>query len=220
MGGVKKGKHKNPVSTTDRTLRSHFEFGNSFKKKNLKEKASTLTKCSFGRLRLLELENVVLPNSMRIGYTVPPIDSLVWTWSRATLHRFMLSSGFVYQDRLSHYEVSKTREDIMSMRDNFLEWVQSYRIKDMTYCTKMKRSGERSILTHVISENDVFLKNCMLLYRGAKANKSDDYHTEMNWDIFSSWCQKTVFPAISAHKKNAVLVLDRASYHTKLDEED
>lgn len=41
----------------------------------------------------------------------------------------------------------------------------------------------------------------------------------MNWDFFSTWCQKAVFPAIAGRRKNATLVFDRASYHMKLGEE-
>lgn len=39
---------------------------------------------------------------------------------------------------------------------------------------------ERSIISHVGSGETGLLDNCMLLYRGLKENKSDDYHTEMN----------------------------------------
>lgn len=181
--------------------------------------------------------------------TVPPFESSIWTWSRATLHRFMQRSGFVYEDRVTHYEVSKSRADVISMRDNYLEWIEQYReeeydilFQDETWvfknlcCRKAWKdtrsestsgvlkvpsgTGERSILSHVLSETDGLLHECMLLYRGSKANKDADYHSEMNWDVFSRWCENTVFPAIESRGKKSVLVLDRATYHTKLDEED
>lgn len=42
----------------------------------------------------------------------------------------------------------------------------------------------------------------------------------MNWPVFSAWCEKKVFPAIKRTGQNYLLVLDRAPYHTVLDEED
>lgn len=180
---------------------------------------------------------------------VPEEDEQVWIWGRTTLYRFMLRSGFAYENKVSHYEYTKNREDVVSMRDNYLEWIQKYRdngysifyqdetwvFKNMT-CKKAwidttatsdettlkvpSGSGERSVLSHVISDETGLLSNCMLLYRGSKSNKSSDYHSEMNWDVFSNWCETKVIPAISRTKKKSVLVLDRATYHTKLDEED
>ena len=60
----------------------------------------------------------------------------------------------------------------------------------------------------------------MLPYRASKSNKSADYHPEMNWNVFSNRCITKVFPAIKSRNKKAILVLDSATYHTKLDEED
>lgn len=180
---------------------------------------------------------------------VPDLDSFIWPWSRATLHRFMQTCGFIFEDRVTHYEATKSKEDIVSMRDNYLEWIDKHRqegydilFQDETWvfknmCSKKvwkdtkgdstsgilktpSGSGERSILSHVISETSGLLEDCMLLYRGAKSNKDSDYHSEMNWDVFSNWCTTKVFPAIAKHKKKSVLVLDRATYHTKLDDED
>ena len=53
--------------------------------------------------------------------------STVWTWSRSALYRFMKKIGFVYDDRVTHYEYSKSREDIIKMRDDYLDWIQNYR---------------------------------------------------------------------------------------------
>ena len=60
----------------------------------------------------------------------------------------------------------------------------------------------------------------MLLFRGSKSNKSSGYHSEMNWDVFSNWCETVVFPKIAATKQKSVVVLDRATYHSVLDDED
>lgn len=45
--------------------------------------------------------------------TVAPLETSVWSWSKATLHGFMLSTVCLNMKSV--------------MRDNFLEWVQYYR---------------------------------------------------------------------------------------------
>ena len=60
----------------------------------------------------------------------------------------------------------------------------------------------------------------MLLFRGSKSSKSSDYHTEMNWNVFGHWCESKVFPALKKIGRKSVLVLDRATYRTVLDEND
>ena len=71
--------------------------------------------------------------------------------------------------------------------------------------------GERSILCQIGSGDSRLLSGCMLLFRGMKSNKSNDYRTEMNWNVFSDCCEKKVFPAMQVAGKKSVLVLDRAT---------
>lgn len=142
----------------------------------------------------------------------------------------MKDIGYIYGNRISPYEQKKNRADIIEMRDNYLNWIKFYRDKgysifyqDETWvfknmvCSKAwmdtvedstlntynvpSGKGERSILSHLGSADTGLFDNCMLLYRGAKANKSEDYHTEMNWDVFSRWCRKEVFPSFAATGK-------------------
>ena len=135
------------------------------------------------------------------------------------------------------------------MRDNYLKWVSYYReneyriynqdetwvFKNMA-CTKIWKDiaaeametdykvpagkGDRSIVCHVGSAESGLLENCLLLFRGSKSNQSSDYHTEMNWSVLINWCESKIFPAIKRTMQKSVLVLDRATYHTFLDEED
>ena len=79
---------------------------------------------------------------------------------------------------------------------------------------------ERSIVIHVGCAETGFLGTSLLLFRGPKSNKDADYHTEMNWEVFSHWCETTVFPAIENTGLPSEFVLDRATYHTVLDDED
>ena len=57
---------------------------------------------------------------------IPDQDEYIWKWSRSTLYNFMKSVGFVYEDKLSHYEHTKSRADVVAMRDNYLEWIHQY----------------------------------------------------------------------------------------------
>lgn len=77
----------------------------------------------------------------------------------------------------------------------------------------------RSILSHIANAETGRLDGCMLLYRGSKSNKSAYYHTEVNWDVFSDLCKTKVFPAISSRQRQAMVVLDRATYHSVLDDD-
>ena len=66
----------------------------------------------------------------------------------------------------------------------------------------------------------VLLEEFGLLFRGSKSSKSADYHTEMNWNVFSHWCECKVFPKLASAGHKAVLVLYHATFHTVLDDED
>ncbi len=183
------------------------------------------------------------------GDNIPSIDSPIWVWSRTSLFRFTKSNEFLYGEKVSHYEYTKNRADVISMRDNYLDWVKSYRengyriyYQDETWVftnlsySKISKDiassstentynvpagkGDRSIVCHIGSAETRLLEDCLLLFRGSKSNKSSDYHTEMNWSVFSSWCESRVFPKIKQTSQKSVVVLDRATYHTFLDEED
>ena len=44
----------------------------------------------------------------------------------ASLNRYMQSIGFIYDDRISYYQQTKQFRDMVTMRDNYLEWIQKY----------------------------------------------------------------------------------------------
>ena len=79
--------------------------------------------------------------------------------------------------------------------------------------------GERSIINHMGCAETGLLDNFLLLFRGSKSNKDPDYHAEMNWDAFSHWCETKQFPVIENAGLPSVVILDRATYHTVLDDE-
>lgn len=61
------------------------------------------------------------------GEEIPDRTEIIWKWSRSTLYRFMIKLGFMHDDRVTHYEYTKSRKDIASMRDDYLEWITKYR---------------------------------------------------------------------------------------------
>ena len=180
---------------------------------------------------------------------IPIAENSLWIWSRSTLHRFIKSIGFAYEDKTSHYQHTRDRVHVLKIRDGYLEWLyyyreQRYRIfyqnktwlfKNMT-CSKiwqydivhatdgtfMVPTGkrERSVLFHIGSPDTGLLDNCILLFRGSKSNMQADYHSETNWNVFINWCETVVFPKSTASKKNSIDILDRATQNTILNEED
>ncbi len=60
----------------------------------------------------------------------------------------------------------------------------------------------------------------MLLFRGSNSKNSPDYPSKMNWNVLSYWCQHVVFPVITRTGHQSVFVLNSATYHTVLDDED
>ena len=74
--------------------------------------------------------------------------------------------------------------------------------------------GQRTIICNIGNE-DGFVEQARLIYRGKKALKNSDYHTEMNSEVFQKWMENNVFGAVPA---GSVIVLDRATYHMKLTE--
>jgi transposase len=58
---------------------------------------------------------------------------------------------------------------------------------------------------------DGWIHQSFVMWKGNVA--SEDYHSEMNAEIFEDWVKKRLLPFVPA---NAVLVFDRATYHTML----
>lgn len=68
--------------------------------------------------------------------------------------------------------------------------------------------GRRLIVTHIGSMNG-FLKEGLLLF---ESKKTCDYHEEMNGDVFEEYFEQM----IEFIPKNSVIVMDNASYHSRL----
>ena len=84
--------------------------------------------------RLIELKVEDVLNLNIFDETIPALDEQVWTCSRATLHRIMQSQAFVFDEQITYYEYTKQQEYAVSMHDNYLEWIQNYRMEEYQIC--------------------------------------------------------------------------------------
>ena len=139
-----------------------------------------------------------------------------WKWERTTLYRFMTSKiGYSYTKTRSYYEDLKEDVTIADQRIRYIKSVQKYRnagrlifYQDETWVNKnmtpakawldknckgglkpTQGKGERSIVCHIGSQKG-FLKEACLIFRGKKALKDSDYHSEMNSNVFLDWMEK------------------------------
>jgi len=165
-----------------------------------------------------------------------------WKWSRTTLYKLLTSRmNYNYTEKKSHYESLKENVVIAEQRVKYIKQVKAYRdegraifYQDETWVTKNmtplrawldenregapslpQGKGQRTIICNIGNE-DGFVEQARLIYRGKKALKNSDYHTEMNSEVFQKWMENNVFGAVPA---GSVIVLDRATYHMKLTED-
>lgn len=74
--------------------------------------------------------------------------------------------------------------------------------------------GKRLIIVHAGNENG-FVPGALLIFKSG--SKSGDYHDDMNYENFKQWLQTQLIPNLP---KNAVIVMDNASYHNVKAERD
>ncbi len=79
--------------------------------------------------------------------------------------------------------------------------------------SKPTGKGERLIIVNAISENG-WIPNAKLVFKAAK--KTDDYHSNMNWEVFKDWFESKLLKNIP---ENSVIHMDNAAYHNVLSEE-
>ena len=111
--------------------------------KKVPEKYASLIRFAFRELILEKIKYPTLDTvlyelkSLRVVYVhhlglfednhLPDDTEIVWKWGRTTLYRFMYQIGSIYDDRITHFEFTKSRSDVVAMRDNNLEWIAKYR---------------------------------------------------------------------------------------------
>ena len=76
--------------------------------------------------------------------------------------------------------------------------------------------GQRIILAHAGSRQNGLVRDAELIFQ-SKSVDGRDYHSEMNGQIFRDWIVNTLLPTLD---RPSCLVMDNASYHNVLAQED
>jgi hypothetical protein len=157
-----------------------------------------------------------------------------WPWSRSTTWRALGRVGFHFDDKhKNYYDVVRENPQNMDLRarylDNYFKHVSAGRpifYMDESWINKNCKpskcwhdgtldtveqappgKGPRWILIGAGSREG-WVPNSFRMWKGTV--KNEDYHTEMNSDVFRDWLHNYFLPNVPP---NAVLVCDRASYH-------
>lgn len=88
-----------------------------------------------------------------------------------------------------------------------------YFTEDSAMLGKPTGKGERLVIINAISANG-WVPNAKLTFNASR--KSGDYHSNLNWEIFSRWFQDQLLPNIP---RDSLIILDNAAYHNVLMEE-
>ena len=64
---------------------------------------------------------------MVLSYLTQEEISPCWTYSRETLYRYMIGKGFQFTDPQNHYEYTKERDNVTTISEKYLLWLQKYR---------------------------------------------------------------------------------------------
>ena len=162
-----------------------------------------------------------------------------WNWSRSSLHKALHRLRFKFNSKAANY-YDRLQEDSGNIAariqylTNYREYVDSGRPivymdetwinsnavpskswHDGTIETVAKvppGKGQRWIIIGAGTKNG-WVDDTFVMWKGNC--KSEDYHTEMNGDIFEKWVKQRLLPNVP---RNAVIVMDRARYHLMLDE--
>jgi transposase len=167
-------------------------------------------------------------------------DNEDWTWSRSSLYRAMHRIGFKFSSkRCGYYERLREDPDNIALRTVYIQrylshlaehrpivymdesWINKNAVlgriwHDGTAETEdlvPAGKGTRWILIGAGSK-DGWIPNSFRMWKGNII--SEDYHSEMNGEVFQDWLFKYLLPNVAP---NSVLVFDRARYHLELTKE-
>jgi len=165
------------------------------------------------------------------------IDNPTWEWGRTTLYEALKRIGFKFNNKAyGYYDKLREDEDNVALRvkyiANYFKYIDEGRYMvymDESWINKNARPGKvwhdgtsetvfdvphgkgaRWILIGAGGKNG-WVENSFRMWKGNV--KSEDYHHEMNTEIFEDWNLKYLLPNIPP---NSVIVMDRASYHCAL----
>ena len=161
-----------------------------------------------------------------------------WKWSRSTLYRALHSIGFRYTSRKhGYYERLREDEENVLRRAHYLKFFFDYErdgrpfvYLDESWINQNLTSsrlwtdggkdcedevppgkGPRWILLAAGSKECGWIPATWKMWKGNI--KSEEYHTEMNAEVFAHWFNNFLLPSVP---RNSVIVLDRAPYHKLL----
>ena len=166
-------------------------------------------------------------------------DNEEWNWSRSSVYRALRGIGFRYNSRGPNY-YDRLKEDPRNIElrvtyiNQYVRFVQENRpmvymdeswINSNTIPKKQWNDGATDSMPKVppgkgprwiiigAGTKDGWVHETFTMWKGHV--KSEDYHSEMNGQVFKQWVMERLLPNIPS---TAVIVVDRASYHLILTE--
>lgn len=162
--------------------------------------------------------------------------------SKTTLWKIVRGAGFTFRKNASGRNVLCERPHLVTLRSKYLRqirevrkqnydvvyidetWINAHHTCGKEWQTKdgtVKRTvpsskGKRLIIAHSGSRRNGLLKNVELMFV-SKSKDNQDYHNEMNGQIFRKWIEETVIPSLDVP---SCLVMDNAAYHNAVATED
>jgi transposase len=162
--------------------------------------------------------------------------------SKTTLWKNVRAAGFTFRKYAGGRSTICEKPHIVAMRSRYLREVKQMRSEcyDIVYLDEtwvnahhtnekewqssdgiIKRSvpsskGQRLIIAHAGSRQYGLLKNAGMTFV-SRSTDNRDYHTEMNGHKFREWMEQTVLPLLD---RPSCLIMDNASYHNVISQED
>jgi transposase len=163
-----------------------------------------------------------------------------WPWGRTSLWKILKRIGFEFSSRQKGY-YARLREnpDNIALRGAYLTKLEEYKEQsrqivymDESWINKNitpkyvwhdnsletvdavpSGKGQRWIMIGA-GTKEGWVENSFRIWKGTQ--KNEDYHTEMNADVMNDWMEQYLLPNV---RRDAVIVVDRAPYHTACSED-
>jgi len=168
-------------------------------------------------------------------------DHPEWEWSRSSLYRALTTRLGISFDVRKHGYYERLREDPTNVqrRAMYLKFLIQY-VEQQRQLVFMDESwiNRNAVTTKLWTDGSLECEPVVPHGKGQrwiiigagsrtgwidetfvmwKSNvQSEDYHSEMNSDVFHSWFAERLLPHVAP---NACIIVDRAPYHTVLTEE-
>lgn len=155
-----------------------------------------------------------------------------WCGKRSSVYKIVKKLGFTWKNSINNRQLLMERNDIRSLRLNYLDKMNYYRNQgrsivflDESYIhaghttSKSWSDGSgRGLMTNISKGNRLiivhaggymgFISNCLLIFKSG--SKSGDYHDDMNSKNYEKWLTEKLIPNLPT---SSVVVTDNAPYH-------